>query len=158
MGWAVVGQIVTGWFVIDLITGVYHFVIDHRKPSDPVIGGQVADFQEHHENPRSMEKCGLLARVWLPTVMALPALAFARYGLPWFWWTVFAGALVSQQAHYWAHRGPLAPWYARALQQLGVLISPDAHGRHHGDFERSYGVLNGWSHGALDLLLGRRTT
>lgn len=147
-------QILVGWFVIDFITGVYHWFIDHRKPTDPIIGSQVADFQEHHNDLMSMEKHGFVSRVWLTSLMGLPCVYLATFGFPAFWYTVFAGACVCQQAHLWAHRAK-RPWLVRVLQQSGVLISPSQHGRHHHDFERSFGILNGWSHGALDLCLGR---
>ena len=147
-------QVLAGWFVIDLITGVYHYAIDNRKPTDFFIGPQVAEFQEHHDNPRSMEQHGLIERVWLTTAASLVAVYFATLGMPWFWGTVAFGGMICQQAHYWAHCGK-RPAVVRVLQQLGILISPEAHGRHHKNFERSFGILNGWSHGFLDLIRGR---
>ncbi len=149
---AIAFQILAGWFVIDMITGFYHWFIDHRKPTDFLIGKQVQDFQEHHLNQRSMEAFGLVARIWLTTLMSTPALLFAYFCLPAFWLTVFVGGVVCQQSHYWAHtRSQLR--LVRWLQKLGVLISPEAHAKHHMNFERCYGILNGWSHGLVDLIV-----
>lgn len=153
---AFLGQLLLGWFAIDLVTGVYHYVMDHRKPTDWLIGGQVADFMAHHADRQSMAKASLWSRNWMNAVASLLALLFAWL---WpasavFWVTVWLGGTISQEAHQWAHAADV-PKLVRALQKVGVLISPEAHERHHSDFERCYGVLNGWSHGTLDLLLRR---
>lgn len=150
----VLGQVAFGWFAIDFLSGIYHFVIDHRKPTDPIIGKQVADFQEHHKDPHSMEKHGFWFRNWQTMLGSTPALIFACYGLPWFWVTVWLGGFVCQQVHHWAHVDS-PPFFAKMLQQAGLFISHERHMDHHNDFERSYGILNGWSHGIMDLMLGR---
>ena len=149
----VVFQVLAGWFVIDLITGLWHFFIDHRKPTDPIIGSMVADFQEHHLNPLSMEPYSFFYRNYQAATVSLLALVFACFFWPWFWLAVWIGGTICQQAHHWAHSP--RPWPIAILQQLGILISKEAHLRHHRNFERSFGILNGWSHGFLDLLLGR---
>jgi hypothetical protein len=116
----------------------------------------VRDFREHHDDRLSMERYSRVPSLVLGMVGITPlALAAALAGLYWLAGAILAGGLLTQHAHYYAHT-PHPPAWARLLQQLGVFLSPAAHERHHADFFRSYGVLNGWSHGTLDLLLGRR--
>lgn len=150
------GQIVLAWFLADLAGGVFHWFIDHHAGvSWPLIGHVVRDFQEHHRDRLSMEKYSRVPSLVLGLVAAAPLAALAAWiGLPWFAATLLVAAALTQHAHFYAHTYHPPRW-AGLLQQLGVFMSPAAHERHHGDFHRSYGVLNGWSHGALDLLLGR---
>lgn len=150
------GQILAGWFVIDLISGLYHLLIDHYvSETNPILGSQKVDFEEHHCDRRSMEKHSFVARIILTSAASTPALFFAWLGWPAFWLTMFVGGCLMQQAHYYAHY-PDPPQWAKLLQQVGIFISPEAHERHHANFWRSYGILNGWSHGTLDLILGHR--
>jgi hypothetical protein len=150
------GQLLSAWFLADLAGGVFHWFIDHHAGARwPVIGAVVRDFQEHHVDRRSMDKYSRVPSLLLGLAAALPiaALAFAL-GLPTFAATLLVAAALTQHAHLYAHTFNPPRW-AGVLQQLGLFMSPRAHERHHGDFHRSYGVLNGWSHGTLDLLLGR---
>ena len=60
---------------------------------------------------------------------------------------------VTNQIHAWAH-GADAPKLIRALQRVGILITPERHARHHrGD--RAYAVVSGWSNALLDRVLAR---
>jgi plasmanylethanolamine desaturase len=151
----ILGSLVAGWFLADLGGGLFHWFIDHVAWSVWPIAGIVRDFREHHDDRLSMEKYSRVPSLILGLVGALPVVSLAYLaGLYWLAGSLFVGAALTQHAHHYAHT-PRPPVWARVLQQLGVFMSPDAHERHHGDFYRSYGVLNGWSHGTLDLILGR---
>lgn len=150
-----IGQILAGWFLADLGGGLHHCLVDHLKPTVPWIGRMVMDFNEHHDNRLSMDQYSRWPSFFQSLVGGSLALIPAYFGYcPYLCWTVLLGACLTQHAHYYAHTKE-RPFVVRVLQQLGIFISPEAHERHHSDFERSYGVLNGWSHGFLDLLFGR---
>jgi hypothetical protein len=150
-------QVLAGWFLADLLGGVFHWFVDHKASASFFLTRAVVrDFREHHDDPLSMERYSRIPSLLLGLAGILPfAAAAVAAGLPWLGGTLVVGGLLTQHAHYYAHM-PAPPSWARLLQQLGVFISPEAHRRHHGDFHRSYGVFNGWSHGVLDLILGRR--
>lgn len=145
----IIVQIVVGWFVIDLLTGLYHWFVDTRRDGGPFLRGQVQDFQIHHQKPTLILTHNIFARCGLATIGSTPALLFACYGLPWFWLTVFFGGALSQQAHYWTHH-PKPSRLVVILQDCGLLLSRDGHARHHKDFLGSYCILNGWANPLLD--------
>lgn len=146
-------QIIAAWFVADLITGIYHKLVDQVLPSwTPVIGSQVIEFNEHHLDANAFLVNSFWSSFWRPLVAALPLFALA-YCAPWFFIPLGLGVAFSQTAHKWAHM-PVRPAWVVVAQGLGLLISPVQHGIHHVHFDRAYGILNGWSNGLLDLLLG----
>jgi hypothetical protein len=150
-------QIIAALFVADLAGGVFHLFVDHyASPTFWMTRAVVRDFREHHEDRQSMERYSRVPSVVLGIAGMLPLIAIAIYA-GWYWaaGTLFVGAALTQHAHKYAHQAN-PPRLARLAQQVGLLISPEGHERHHGDFHRSYGVLNGWSHGVLDLALGRQ--
>lgn len=153
---ALLGSLVAGWYVADMMGGVFHAFIDHVAGANwPVISGIVRDFREHHENDQSMEQYSRWPSLVMSGAAGVPFLILAVLGVaPLFCLTVFAGLCLTQHAHYYSHT-PTPPLWARLLQQLGIFLSAECHARHHNDFYRSYGVLNGWSHGAVDLMFGR---
>lgn len=143
-------QVIAGWFLADFFTGIWHCLIDHTSPHNPVLGKMAREFQEHHADPQSMERTSFIGRNYQTVLASIPAFIFACFGWPVFWITLGIGAAVCQQAHHWSHsrRPRVVTW----LQQLGILISPEQHMRHHHNFERHYGILNGWSHRTLDFI------
>lgn len=153
---ALLGSLVAGWFVADMLGGLFHAFIDHVADANwPVISGVVRDFREHHDNGLSMEQYSRWPSLVMSGAAGVPFLALALFGVaPLFGLTVFAGLCLTQHAHYYSHT-PAPPLWARILQQLGIFLSAECHARHHNNFYRSYGVLNGWSHGAVDLMFGR---
>jgi hypothetical protein len=150
-------QIVAGWFVADLLGGAFHAWVDHvASPTHWLTRKVVRDFREHHDDRLSMEKYSRIPSMVGSVALLSPAFALAFYaGLPALGWTLLVAAILTQYAHKYAHQ-PNPPRWARLAQQAGLFLSPRAHEAHHSDFHRSYGVLNGWSHGVLDLMLGRR--
>lgn len=155
---AIVGALAAGWYVADFMGGLFHYFVDHKaSPTCLLTRAVKRDFDEHHVDPLSMEKYSRWPNTILSALGGVPFLFLVMlgFGPGLFGVTVFVGLCVTQLAHYYAH-APNPPRWAKLLQQLGVFISPDGHQKHHGDFTRSYGVFNGWSHGLLDLCLGRR--
>lgn len=150
-------QILIGWVASDAIGGLFHWFVDHHAPANFFLTRAVVrDFREHHDDRHSMEKYSRVPSFILGVLGSLPVVVVAWYaGFAWFAGTCLIGACLTQHAHFYAHMLKPPAW-ARLLQQLGIFVSPEAHERHHGDFHRSYGVLNGWSHGMFDLALGRR--
>jgi ubiquitin-conjugating enzyme E2 variant len=150
-------QVLSAWLVADALGGLFHWFIDHHASTKFwLTRAVVKDFREHHDDRLSMEKYSRWPSFILGVLGSLPLVIATFYlGFEWFAAVALTGAMLTQHAHYYAHT-PKPPAWARLLQQLGLFVSPAAHERHHSDFFRSYGVLNGWSHGIVDLALGRR--
>ncbi|CAL5007962.1 unnamed protein product [Urochloa decumbens] len=149
-----------GYFVADLATGVYHWLIDNYGGTDtPVLGAQITAFQDHHLRPSAitrLEPCNNLhvaagvVAIALPAAGAalLPAAVAAH---------AFAGAfaacvMLSVQFHAWAHERParLPPGVA-ALQDAGVLVSRSQHAWHHRPpHNTTYCTVSGMWNGVLD--------
>lgn len=146
-------QLLAGWFAIDLMTGCYHLLIDSLADGGWLLRTQVREFQIHHQKSTLILTHGIFARCWQTTTAGLLALVFACFGWPVFWVTVFVGAALCQQAHYWAHH-PSPPRVVGWLQESGVLLRREGHARHHdGTFLRNYCILCGWADGVLNLVI-----
>jgi ubiquitin-conjugating enzyme E2 variant len=120
-------------------------------------------FREHHEAPRAM-----LDHDWIE-INAEPATAataaFALLVLPpaqdWlathvfaatFAWSLIVAGALANQIHQWSH-SPAPPRAVRALQRIGIVLSPARHARHHRPpHVTDYCITNGWTNGALDAI------
>jgi hypothetical protein len=128
-----------GFVVADFFVGMYHMLTDKGWN----VPEQVKSFREHHE--------GAVVFDLRPVYAALPMLAIALvYQRPFFAaFVLFAG--LSEVLHFAAHRPHAYPSFVRWLQWAGVIVSPEAHAKHHeGDFDRSYCVVSGWTNVLVD--------
>ena len=126
-----VAYVVAAWLAADLVTGVVHWWEDrYGDPSWPIVGRHViAPNILHHQHQRAMLAGGYWKRNWTTIV---PAAAVAAVALACGQrWVALVAAFATQanEVHGWAHQRCCR--VIRGLQLLGVLCSPDGHGRHH---------------------------
>lgn len=158
--------VLSGAFLADLASGTVHWLCDcFGSERTPLFGRYlIASFREHHRDPHSIGRHGILERsgsnafaaaaflaVVSPGIAALEAdgpVAFATGG-------ALAAALwsaLTNEIHLQAHRAD-CPTAVRALQRLRLVLPPDHHARHHhGAHDRAYCIATGWSNCLLDRL------
>jgi hypothetical protein len=127
----------------------------------------VYDFKNHHPRPDALGRRPLWRLIGSSVLLgALPAsllltLAWAAVGLPG--WAMAGGlALIiggafAQYFHGTLHRADI-PAIIRAMRSLGLLMTPQAHARHHATLQRDFSTNCGWSNPLLNRVfaLGRR--
>jgi ubiquitin-conjugating enzyme E2 variant len=146
--------VVAAALAADLMSGLVHWTADTWfSETMPVLGRRfLRPFRVHHVNPgdflrRDVIDCNgdvamlnipiLVAALVLPDTVtgeavSLAALAFAVVSLP------------TNQVHQWAHT-PSPPRLVRWLQRRGVILSIEAHARHHCEpFVANYCIATGW--------------
>lgn len=131
--------IVAGFIAADFFVGMYHMLTDKGWN----IRQQVKAFREHHD--------GAVVFDLKPVFIALPVVAVGVYfRLPFVAaFAFFAG--ISELIHYAAHRPQAYPRFVHWLQRAALVLSPDAHARHHkGKFDRSYCIVSGWTNWLVD--------
>jgi len=146
--------VVTAALAADLVSGLVHWTADTWfSETMPVLGRRfLRPFRVHHVNPddflkRDFVDCnGDVAMLNIPILMAALAipettlggavsLALATFSLV---------SLPTNQVHQWAHM-PSPPAFVRWLQRHGVILSAEAHGRHHrSPYVANYCIATGW--------------
>ncbi|KAK9155753.1 hypothetical protein Sjap_003233 [Stephania japonica] len=148
-----------GYLIADLASGVYHWAIDNYGSSNtPIVGDQIQAFQGHHKWPWTITKrqfsnnLHALARSVFFTMLPFDLLPNANPAFH-----AFAGAcagciMMSQQFHAWAHgTKSRLPRMVVALQEMGVLVATEEHGRHHRPpYNNNYCIVSGAWNGVLD--------
>ena len=142
-----------GYLLADLLTGLVHWFCDtFFDETTPIIGpGLIASFREHHRDPLLMTRHGFLELtgssfrglapllavfVWRGDLVPAFANAFVL--------ALSAGAVSTNLLHRWAH-DPAASAFARTLQRLGVVLTPERHAKHHAPpYAAAYCVTTGW--------------
>jgi ubiquitin-conjugating enzyme E2 variant len=150
---AVAAMLAAGYVMADLLTGFVHWFCDtFFDVATPVIGpALIAPFREHHRDPLVMTRHGFLeltgssfrglapllaAFMWLGGASPLALHAFVL--------AMSSGAVATNVLHRWAH-DPAPPRPARALQRLGLILTPERHARHHAPpYAAAYCVTSGW--------------
>lgn len=155
--WVLPAGLLIGLGGADFASGALHWFCDRFFSADtPLIGRTlIAPFRDHHDDPQGIVRHGLLELhgnscvpviATLLLVRFLPLSLFLESSLLFF----VSASLATNQFHRWAHdaeAGPAVRW----MQQRGVILSPQAHARHHcGDFDRTYCMTTGWLNPLLD--------
>lgn len=162
-----VGSLIGGWVLADLLSGLFHYWADERADECmPFLGRNViVPFREHHADPRAITRHDLSETngdnalgallvlgpllAWVPAAPTPSQLALSALGLG-----LGLGVLVTNQVHQWAHARH-APRAVRWLQRRGLLLSPAHHARHHRAHDRAYCITAGWCNVLLDRVLPR---
>jgi ubiquitin-conjugating enzyme E2 variant len=147
-------QIILGWFVADLLSGIYHYVVDNfGTPDTPILGKQIKDFQLHHINPEDFLKDTAWSSIQLPLLATIPMLIAAYFVWPCFFISLGIGLGLSQYFHRCAHEpNPNPNPVKRILQRAFIMLPPQEHDRHHSGFKDAYGIVNGWANPLLDFV------
>lgn len=152
---ALVGQLLLGWLLADLLTGLVHWWEDRLAREDmPLVGRWiVAPNRMHHVAPLLFAESSLLKRnlgIWLLTGL-VSGVWLLLGGFSAFWAAATLGALVSGEVHRLAHVPAEAGGVIRVLQQVGLVQSPRHHAGHHrAPSDSRYCVLTDWLNPALD--------
>ncbi len=149
----------------DVVTGVVHWACDSwGDEQTPWLGSAlIRAFREHHREPRE-----ILEHDWIEVNGEVAAAALVALGLlsvapihrfvaaaPLLY-ALMLGLIIgvgcANQLHQWAH-AIHPPAIVRALQVLGLVLTPQRHDRHHrASHARAYCISTGWSNTALDAL------
>ncbi len=155
--------VVAGLVVLDAITGCVHWACDTwGDERTRLVGpGLVRSFREHHVHPRAMlqhrwldvNRETLFATTIVLSALLLPPLRESLVRSPFgaaALYAAFGLGCVANQLHYWAHADE-APAIVRRLQAWGLLLSPEAHARHHRPPRTDgYCIATGWLNPLLD--------
>lgn len=154
-----------GYLFADLLSGTAHWFCDTFFEEDtPVIGKVVIQpFRDHHVYPHRITHYRFIDQDTTNYFLMLPPLAMTSWwGAPepgnvgaTFWSCCLlglsAGSFCTNLFHKWAH-APQPPVVAGWLQRCGLILSPERHARHHGDYGRGFCVTSGWMNPLLDAL------
>lgn len=153
----ILGEILIGWLVADLGSGLVHWWQDRAARADwPLIGRRViAATRLHHREVLAFTRSPVIERnlaTWL--VVALLSAAWAATAGPGLiWLAATLGGLVVGEVHRHAHLPAQAPRVVRVLQDTGLIQSPAHHAGHHRTpSDRRYCILTNWLNPALDAL------
>lgn len=151
----VIGQLVIGWLLADLLGGLAHWWEDRLgRESMPWIGPRViAPNRRHHREPLAFVTGGLIERNLSTWILAgvVAGIWLLTMGPSLTWAAAAIGGALSSQVHYWTHQPKRAPRLVRVLQDVGLLQSPVHHAGHHrSPSDRRYCVLTDWLNPLLD--------
>ena len=146
---------IAGMVAADLLSGIIHWTADTwGSESMPLIGRRfLHPFRVHHVHPddflrrRFIDTNGDVALLVLPVLAAALALPLDTQ------WEVTAAvflggfcgiSLLTNQVHQWAHM-PRPPAVVRGLQNFRLILSHEAHARHHqSPYVANYCIATGW--------------
>jgi len=154
---SVVFQLLAGWLIADLVSGLVHWLEDRVLWSSiPVLGPYVvAPNRHHHADPIDFTRGTLLSRnstTWIATA-AIAALWLLIGGFSFVWLGALAGGLIVTEVHVRAHAIAEAGRVWRILQEIGIVQSIRHHGGHHrGAMDGRYCILTSWLNPILDEL------
>ena len=127
----------------------------------PVFGPNfVTPFRYHHVDPKDITRHDFVETNGNNCIVVAPVLALLLLVTPktagWFFYLCAVMAFTSwfvfctNQFHKWAHDDHPARW-VRALQQAGLILSPEHHAIHHASpQDKAYCITVGWMNPILD--------
>ena len=148
-------QLLAGWYVADLIGGIFHWWVDKSDEKTSWIPGMVRDFQSHHIDPGLMLQSHLLRLSAEPLITSLLAYGMAFVCWPAFFIALGLGGGLTQVSHYYSHL-QRPPWFAQILQRVRLFNTSDTHSNHHTNFDRDFCILCGWANPVLNKLVWRK--
>ena len=153
-GW-ILAQIIAGLLIADFVSGLLHWMEDrYGGPSWPVVGRLIRSTVRHHKRPRGMTTSPFWRRNG-PTMFIAGMFAMVFLLLGWINPLTVTGVLFgafANEFHNWSHRkasenGPIIT----VLQNVGLIISPLEHARHHrGRKNTHYCAVTGWMNAPLE--------
>jgi hypothetical protein len=151
-----------GYLVADFLSGIVHWAGDTiGDQNTPIFGPNfVTPFRYHHIDPKDITRHDFIETNGNNCIVVAPILAFLLLVMPktvgWVFYFCAILAFTScfifctNQFHKWAHEDNPARW-VRALQQAGLILSPEHHAIHHASPQnKSYCITVGWMNPVLD--------
>ncbi|HEX4999549.1 MAG TPA: fatty acid desaturase family protein [Terriglobia bacterium] len=147
---------IVGYALADLVSGIVHWLADRYGSEDtPFLGANyIRPFREHHTDPMAITRHGFIETNGSNCIISTPFMALALIcgpddpsALSAFFFggtlTFSLAIFATNQFHKWAHM-ERAPWLARTLMRLSLILSPAHHGVHHNKpFDRNYCITVG---------------
>lgn len=167
--WLLATGFVLAMAASDFFSGLVHWGADTWGSFDTPFFGPtfIRSFREHHLAPTAMTLHDVFETNGDNCLLTVPVLFFmcrkdclnadgsvdglAFFSLT-FWTWVCLWVALTNQIHSWSHvLNPPAP--VRFLQATRVILSADAHRKHHQiPFDRNYCITNGWMDYPLNLI------
>ena len=155
---------VLAFAMADLVNGLIHMVWDHHENYTSIYGPLVAQFHLHHLTPKYTKKPLPLvyfhetgAKVWLTPYLLIVWVLMNWVSLPPLLLPVlvYFGVLssVAEVSHYLCHTSNSK--LAKALANVGFLLSWKHHMKHHGRDNYNYAFLNGMSDPLINWIASR---
>lgn len=147
----IIGQILIGWLLADLLTGTFHWWEDRIASEQTLFfGPRVVIYNRiHHRNPSA----SLLGSFWfrnresMITAAVVSILWLLIAGPSFVWASATLGGMFVTEVHYLAHH----PSRFKVLQDIGIFQSPKHHSIHHsGKQDIRYCVLTNFLNPVLD--------
>jgi len=156
-------QIISGFFLADIITGGFHWFEDTYLSycSDiPIISDLAKDNELHHYFPRSMLAYSYLEHMSvsapLSLVLVIVLYIFNKkllFDYQWLILTFVLFSVCSNIIHRFSHmRDCENHWTVRYLQRLGIFATHTHHSIHHHTSNMRYCVISEYSNIVLDNL------
>lgn len=138
----------------DAVTGHVHWWEDayaHLGWREPFKTQVVKPNLLHHEDQTAFLAGTWFTRCW-HTLLLAGCVLFCAYTVGLLSWQLAVIAIVAalgNETHAWAHYR--APWYARMLQEMGILTTPQQHAKHHkAPYDRCYCTVTNLLNPPLD--------
>lgn len=154
---SIIGQLLLGWLLADLVTGTFHWWEDNFGSEDwPVVGPWIIRPNRlHHRAPLAFTRHGFMERNRASIVTAaIAGIVLTLLFGPALWISSLAlGGALTNEVHRYAHQPSNAgPWLGM-LQQIGIIQSPREHARHHRPpYDRNFCILTDWLNPVLEQL------
>jgi ubiquitin-conjugating enzyme E2 variant len=127
-------QVILGWLLADLWSGVFHAVGDSETfGNNRIVKAITGKNESHHDNPLGLVTQSFFERnmtSWIGTA-AIAIIWFYFFGISAMLLSMIVGGLMVSEVHRWAHAPSLAPAWVRVLQETGIFQSPKHHSKHH---------------------------
>jgi ubiquitin-conjugating enzyme E2 variant len=141
----------------DFIAGVIHWLEDsYGSPDTPIVGKPIKANILHHHDPRDFLRNNWWqnARSSLPIVLFFAVVFHLLDCLNFFTISTLIIGWNANEIHKWAHQTKRErPRFATYLQNLGIILSPKHHYKHHrSNHDTDYCVITPWVNPLLNLL------
>jgi hypothetical protein len=156
-GAAIIGQLLLGWLLADLVTGAFHWWEDSfGDPRWPLIGPWIIRPNRlHHEAPLAFTRQGFWSRNRASIVTAFVvcgSLSLLLGPAPWIAALAIGGGLANE-VHRYAHQPSSAPAWLGVFQKIGLAQSAKEHAVHHRPpHQANFCVLTDWLNPALEAI------
>lgn len=154
---SIVGQLLIGWLLADLLSGIFHWWQDRFSSESWLVIGAwlIAPARLHHIKPlfflqnnfmqrtrASIIAAGLLGAIWW--YVAGPSVVL---------FTTVIGLSLATEVHRLTHAPKLAGPVLSVLQEIGIIQSVKGHALHHRPPQnRNFCALTDWLNPALEAM------
>lgn len=157
-------EIIAAWLFADFVSGVVHWIEDRYMDgmhSLEFARGVATDNILHHDDPSAMTRSTPWENMRSSAYFAFPVAAIAWFfDAPLWLWLGLGFSAFGNLIHRFSHMPKRdVPRVIRAMQELGIFISPKHHATHHfamgrktdkAESNRAYCPMTDWLNPVLD--------